>query len=104
MRYGRERILLVTVARDDNDLGMRRQPERLRECCETLFDPFRLRRQTEVLEDDRRLVPPQFDDGIFTVFSRENFVTFEAPFELVEQTRVVFDNEQLAGGFGHWFP
>jgi hypothetical protein len=56
----RQCIFLVAVAGNDNDFRVRRKLERFGQRREALFDALRLRRKAEVLQDNARLITPQF--------------------------------------------
>ena len=92
---GRQRVLLVAVAGDDDDFRVRRELEDLAERQQAFLDAFGPGRQTEILQDDGRFVPAQLHDRARTVLGGEDFVVLEAPFELAEEARIVLDDQQF---------
>src|SRR4030095_11611311 len=60
-----------------------------------------VRRKTEILQNDRRLVAPQRRDGARAGVGRLHLVTVATPTELLLQPRVVFDDQQLWTVLGH---
>ena len=93
LRYSRERVFLVAVAGHNDNLRVRCEFQRLGKGREPLFDALGLRRQAQVLQHHGGLVPSQLGNRRFAILGREHVVALEAPFELAQEARIVFDNE-----------
>ncbi len=80
---------------------MWRQLHYLTERKKSFFDAFGFGRQSEILQDDHRLVATKFSDRGLTILGSENVVTLETPLELAQETGVVLDDQQFATRFAH---
>ena len=89
------------MARNNNNLGVRRELQDLGEALEAFLDALGFGRQAQVLQDDHRLVATQLDDGRFAIFGREYVIAFEAPFELAEEAWIVLDDQEFAAVLLH---
>ena len=98
---GPHRVLLVELPGHDDDLGVGRELERLEQAGEPLGDPFGVRGKTQVLQHDGGLVTTQRRDRGGAIRHGDHFVIAEAPLELLLQSRVVLDDQQLRFVFGH---
>ena len=81
---------------------MRRELERFRERLEPFLDALGFGRQAEVLQDYRGFVPAQFSYCVLTILGRIHLVILKAPFELLEEARIVFDDKKSARVFCHF--
>jgi len=86
-------VRLIPVARYHNDLSIWSDRKYFLEGSQTLFDAFRIRRQTKVLEYNRRLVPPQLRQCGLAILAKDHFVTLEAPAQLTLQSRIILDDQ-----------
>ena len=55
--------------------------------------PSRSGWQPKILEYDHRFMTPELGDGRFLIFGRKNVVVLETPFELVQEPRVILDDQ-----------
>ncbi len=97
-------IVLVTMARHDNDLRRRGKPEDLLQRGKAFRDALRIRRQAKVLQDHRRLVPAQLGKCGFAVLGYQHFVILKAPAQLALQPPVVLHHQQPPPLFAHPLP
>ena len=72
---------------------MRGEPQYFRKRREPSFQVLDLRWQTEILQNDGRLVTTQLGDRVFTILSRIDLVVFKAALELLKEVRFVLDDE-----------
>ena len=88
-------IVLIAVTGDDDDLRGRRKPQDVLHGGKALTDAVRIRRQSEVLQNDGGFVAAERVDGAGTIFGKNDLVVLEAPFELALQPGIVFDDKQF---------
>ena len=72
--------------------GVNREFHYWKDVIEHIAPPW-AKRQAKVLQHDRGLVAPQFGDRASPVFGGKDVVALEAPFELAQEPRVVFNDE-----------
>jgi hypothetical protein len=78
---------------DDYDLRVWRKAQNLAERGETFRHSSVVRRKTEILQDDRRLVAAKLVDRRRAVRRRQHLIIFEAPAQLALDTGVVLDDQ-----------
>ncbi len=91
---GLDRVLLVELPGHHDHLGGRGDLQGLEQRRHALGHTLGVRRQSEVLQDDGRLVSPHRSNRRGSVASGDDFVTVKAPLELLLQPRVIFDDQQ----------
>jgi hypothetical protein len=94
-RHGLQCALAIGVAGHDDDLGLRRDAQDLGQRRQAFGDAFRVRRQAQILEHDRRLETAQSGQRLAARRHQQGLVVVETPLELALQPQVVLDDEQF---------
>ncbi len=94
---GAQRIGLVVLAGQHDNLGVRRQSQQLFEQAKALRYRIGIGRQAEIHGDDRGRVAAHLVQGALTIIGDDDFILVEGPANLFLQGRIVFDNQQGAG-------
>jgi hypothetical protein len=90
-----ERVRTFVVPRQDDHLGIGRLRQQLLQGRQALRRAVRIGRQAEVHRRHRRLVAPHLRQRGLAVAGEQDFVAIEAPAQLLLQSQIVFDDQQL---------
>jgi len=89
-----QRVALVVLAGEHDDLGAGLQLDQFLEQLEALGDRVLVRRQAQVHRDHRRLVAAELQHGAGGVVGRDRLEAVHRPLELLLQREVVLDDQQ----------
>ena len=99
-RHGAQRVGLVVLPRQHDDLGVGVGGEQLLEELEAFGNRIGVGRQAEVHRHDGRVVAAHLDHRRIPVGGSNGVEAVERPLDLLLQREIVLDDQQRALGFG----
>jgi hypothetical protein len=97
--HGAQRVGLVVLAREHDDLGGRLEVQDLLEQLEAFGHRVGVRRQAQVHGDHGGLVPAHLQQGALAVAGGDRLKAVQRPLDLLLQGQIVFDDQQRVW---HW--